>query len=366
MRSSALSPGSAKRGARLRELASSEVPPAAAAARRDHRPRADAGQIRDEPVRVEDHRPVGNRQDQILAAGPVAPRRAPRRARHRSLVWVLRQPGQIVDAGSDLEDHRPAVAAAAPVGPATGLVRLGMHRHGAVPTAPGRDVQRAFVDESHGHRVGGRGPPARGRWCHAVPDDRVDGGTRARPRRRRGHADARRAHAAVRTDRGIRRADDRAGRGHEGQTGGGLPGAPRPQLRGNVKRATAFYLSKPPPLAPAEPVPGGAPTDAALRQPRVEAALQAQAAPGQRGVSASASTELGPTAKEWMLEIRAAVAAARSARGELGRDRLDDGDLAPARLAEVHRAGAEWRTACRRRLCPHPHRDGSWYHAAAR
>jgi hypothetical protein len=82
-----------------------------------------------------------------------------------------------------------------------------------------------------------------------------------------------------------------------------------------VKRATAFYLSKPPPLAPAGPQPGEAPPTLLFGNRGPKPASKRKQRRANASYLASASTELGPTAKEWMLEIRAAAAAARGAGG---------------------------------------------------
>ena len=84
-------------------------------------------------------------------------------------------------------------------------------------------------------------------------------------------------------------------------------------LEENVKRATAFYLSKPPPLAPAAPVPGEAPPTLLFGNRGAKPPSRRKQRRANAGYLASASTELGPTAKEWVVEIRAAVDAVRSA-----------------------------------------------------
>ena len=86
-------------------------------------------------------------------------------------------------------------------------------------------------------------------------------------------------------------------------------------LEEGVKRATAFYLSKPPPLAPAGPQPGEAPPTLLFGNRGPKPASKRKQRRANASYLASASTELGPTAKEWMLEIRAAAAAARGAGG---------------------------------------------------
>ena len=86
-------------------------------------------------------------------------------------------------------------------------------------------------------------------------------------------------------------------------------------LEEGVKRATAFYLSKPPPLAPAGPQPGEGPPTLLFGNRGPKPASKRKQRRANASYLASASTELGPTAKEWMLEIRAAVAAARGAGG---------------------------------------------------
>ena len=86
-------------------------------------------------------------------------------------------------------------------------------------------------------------------------------------------------------------------------------------LEEGVKRATAFYLSKPPPLAPAGPQPGEAPPTLMFGNRGPKPASKRKQRRANASYLASASTELGPTAKEWMLEIRAAAAAARGAGG---------------------------------------------------
>ncbi len=86
-------------------------------------------------------------------------------------------------------------------------------------------------------------------------------------------------------------------------------------LEEGVKRATAFYLSKPPPLAPAAPLPSEAPPTLIFGNRGAKPASKRKQRRANASYLANASTELGPTAKEWMLEIRAAVAAARGAGG---------------------------------------------------
>lgn len=83
-------------------------------------------------------------------------------------------------------------------------------------------------------------------------------------------------------------------------------------LEDEVRRATAFYLSKPPPLHPStrdEPPP----TVMLGRGGRVPSNRK------QRRSNAtyltSASGALGPTAKEWVREIRAAIESARRTGG---------------------------------------------------
>ena len=86
-------------------------------------------------------------------------------------------------------------------------------------------------------------------------------------------------------------------------------------LEEGVKRATAFYLSKPPQLAPVGPQPGEAPPTLLFGNRGPKPASKRKQRRANASYLASASTELGPTAKEWMLEIRAAAAAARGAGG---------------------------------------------------
>jgi hypothetical protein len=86
-------------------------------------------------------------------------------------------------------------------------------------------------------------------------------------------------------------------------------------LEEGVKRATAFYLSKPPPLAPAAPQPSEAPPTLLFGNRGAKPASKRKQRRANASYLASASTELGPTAKEWMLEVRAAAAAARRAGG---------------------------------------------------
>ena len=86
-------------------------------------------------------------------------------------------------------------------------------------------------------------------------------------------------------------------------------------LEEGVKRATAFYLSKPPPLAPAGPQPGDAPPTLIFGNRGPKPASKRKQRRANASYLASASTEMGPTAKEWALEIRAAVVAARGAGG---------------------------------------------------
>jgi hypothetical protein len=86
-------------------------------------------------------------------------------------------------------------------------------------------------------------------------------------------------------------------------------------LEGGVKRATAFYLSKPPPLAPAAPPPDEPPPTLLFGNRGAKPASRRKQRRANASYLANASTELGPIAKEWMLEIRAAVAAARETGG---------------------------------------------------
>jgi hypothetical protein len=86
-------------------------------------------------------------------------------------------------------------------------------------------------------------------------------------------------------------------------------------LEEGVKRATAFYLSKPPPLAPVAALPDEAPPTLLFGNRGTKPASKRKQRRANASYLASASTELGPTAKEWMQEIRAAVAAARGAGG---------------------------------------------------
>ena len=86
-------------------------------------------------------------------------------------------------------------------------------------------------------------------------------------------------------------------------------------LEEGVKRATAFYLSKPPPLAPAAPLSSEAPPTLIFGNRGPKPASKRKQRRANASYLASASTELGPTEKEWMLEIRAAAAAARGAGG---------------------------------------------------
>jgi len=84
-------------------------------------------------------------------------------------------------------------------------------------------------------------------------------------------------------------------------------------LEGGMKRATAFYLSKPPPLAPADPSPDEPPPTMLFGNRGAKPASKRKQRRANASYLASASTELGSAAKEWMVEVRAAVAAARGA-----------------------------------------------------
>ena len=86
-------------------------------------------------------------------------------------------------------------------------------------------------------------------------------------------------------------------------------------LEEGVKRATAFYLSKPPPLAPAAPPLDEPPPTLLFGNRGAKPPSRRKQRRANASYLANASTELGPIAKEWMLEIRAAVAAARGAGG---------------------------------------------------
>jgi len=86
-------------------------------------------------------------------------------------------------------------------------------------------------------------------------------------------------------------------------------------LEDGVKRATAFYLSKPPPLAPGSPSLDEAPPTLLFGNRGAKPASRRKQRRANASYLANASTELGPIAKEWMLEIRAAVAAARETGG---------------------------------------------------
>ena len=67
--------------------------------------------------------------------------------------------------------------------------------------------------------------------------------------------------------------------------------------------------------APAGPQPGEAPPTLMFGNRGPKPASKRKQRRANASYLASASTELGPTAKEWMLEIRAAAAAARGAGG---------------------------------------------------
>lgn len=79
----------------------------------------------------------------------------------------------------------------------------------------------------------------------------------------------------------------------------------------SAKRVTAFYLSKPPPMQPAQPQPGAPP-------PTLIGPFSRGGPPSKRkqrrvnaGYLASESSVMGDTPKTWVRQIRAAVAAAR-------------------------------------------------------
>jgi hypothetical protein len=80
-------------------------------------------------------------------------------------------------------------------------------------------------------------------------------------------------------------------------------------LEGDMKRATAFYLSKPPPLTPVAPDPGEPPPTLLFGNRGSKPPSRRKQRRANASYLASASTELGPTAKEWVQEIRAAIAA---------------------------------------------------------
>lgn len=86
-------------------------------------------------------------------------------------------------------------------------------------------------------------------------------------------------------------------------------------LEEGVKRATAFYLSKPPPLAPAAPPLDEPPPTLLFGNRGAKPPSRRKQRRANASYLANASTELGPIAKEWMLEVRAAVAAARETGG---------------------------------------------------
>jgi hypothetical protein len=83
-------------------------------------------------------------------------------------------------------------------------------------------------------------------------------------------------------------------------------------LEDGVRRVTAFYFSKPPPLHPEEPTPGAAP-------PTLMGPFNRSRPPSKRkqrrrnaGYLANASNVVDIDLQAWVKETRAAVAAARS------------------------------------------------------
>ena len=81
-------------------------------------------------------------------------------------------------------------------------------------------------------------------------------------------------------------------------------------LEDGMKRATAFYLSKPPPLAPPAPDPSAPPPTLLFDNRGSKPPSKRKQRRANASYLASTSTELGPTAREWVREIRAAIAAA--------------------------------------------------------
>jgi len=85
-------------------------------------------------------------------------------------------------------------------------------------------------------------------------------------------------------------------------------------LENEVRRATAFYLSKPPPLHPASPAPDAPPPTVMLGRGGKGPSPRRQRRSNATYLT-SASSAFGPTAKEWVREIRAAIEAARRVDG---------------------------------------------------
>lgn len=86
-------------------------------------------------------------------------------------------------------------------------------------------------------------------------------------------------------------------------------------LENEVRRATAFYLSKPPPLHPASSAPDEPPPTVMLGRGAKVPSKRRQRRSNATYL-AGASSALGPTAKEWVREIRAAIESARRAGGD--------------------------------------------------
>ena len=107
---------------------------------------------KDGAVRIQDHRAVGNLQDQVVAGGTVTvvahPGFTVGPLRVRTEVEVEKR----VHLGIDHQSHRPAVAAVAAVGTTERFELLAVHRRAAVTAVTRRDVDGHAVDEP-GHRA---------------------------------------------------------------------------------------------------------------------------------------------------------------------------------------------------------------------
>ena len=128
-----------------------DVPPTAAAAPRDDRPRALAHEV-GERARSR-RRPTVPSGTGITRSLPFAPSRLRRAARDRPALalrcgWSASH-GEVVDAAGHLEHDRAALAAVPAVGAAAGLVRLACRMRGPVAAPACLCVHGALVDERH-------------------------------------------------------------------------------------------------------------------------------------------------------------------------------------------------------------------------
>lgn len=86
-------------------------------------------------------------------------------------------------------------------------------------------------------------------------------------------------------------------------------------LEDGAKRATAFYLSKPPPLQPQQPGTDEPPPTVMGRSHRGKPTSARKQRRANASYLASVSSEVGDTPKAWVREIRAAIDAAREEGG---------------------------------------------------